>query len=49
MKNEIQRYNVNKRSNHWAAAILLLVVELFRLILFHPALFRPTSLFDGSP
>ncbi|HHW2039702.1 TPA: formate dehydrogenase cytochrome b556 subunit, partial [Pseudomonas aeruginosa] len=44
MKNEIQRYNANERSNHWAVAILFFMAGLSGLALFHPALFWLTNL-----
>ncbi|HCE6121141.1 TPA: formate dehydrogenase subunit gamma [Pseudomonas aeruginosa] len=49
MKNEIQRYNANERSNHWAVAILFFMAGLSGLALFHPALFWLTNLFGGGP
>lgn len=50
MKNdEIQRYNANERSNHWAVAILFILAGLSGLALFHPALFWLSNLFGGGP
>ena len=48
-KDEIQRYNANERSNHWAVAILFFMAGLSGLALFHPALFWLTNLFGGGP
>ncbi len=48
-KDEIQRYNANERSNHWAVAILFILAGLSGLALFHPALFWLSNLFGGGP
>ncbi|TLX54739.1 formate dehydrogenase subunit gamma [Stutzerimonas nosocomialis] len=48
-KDDIQRYNANERSNHWAVAILFILAGLSGLALFHPALFWLSNLFGGGP
>lgn len=48
-QDEIQRYNANERSNHWAVAILFILAGLSGLALFHPALFWLSNLFGGGP
>ncbi|MBN7768648.1 formate dehydrogenase subunit gamma [Marinobacter daepoensis] len=46
---DLQRYNANERSNHWAVALLFVLAALSGLALFHPALFWLTNLFGGGP
>lgn len=46
---DLQRYNANERSNHWAVALLFVMAALSGLALFHPALFWMTNLFGGGP
>lgn len=46
---DLQRYNANERSNHWAVALLFVMAALSGLALFHPALFWMTHLFGGGP
>ena len=48
MKREIERYNAAERSNHWAVAILFVLLALSGLALFHPALFWLSGLFGGG-
>lgn len=49
MNRDIQRYNANERSNHWAVAILFFLAGLSGMALFHPALFWLSNLFGGGP
>lgn len=49
MKQDLQRYNANERSNHWAVALLFILSSLSGLALFHPALFWLSNLFGGGP
>jgi len=49
MNRDIQRYNANERTNHWAVAILFFLAGLSGLALFHPALFWLSNLFGGGP
>ncbi|CAM5788105.1 formate dehydrogenase subunit gamma [Castellaniella caeni] len=44
----IDRYTASQRSNHWAVAILFILLALSGLALFHPALFWLTNLFGGG-
>lgn len=46
---DLQRYNANERSNHWAVALLFFLAGLSGLALFHPALFWLSNLFGGGP
>ncbi|WP_205341329.1 formate dehydrogenase subunit gamma [Denitrificimonas caeni] len=48
MKQDLQRYNANERSNHWAVALLFILSSLSGLALFHPALFWLSNLFGGG-
>lgn len=48
-KQELQRYNANERSNHWAVALLFVLAGLSGMALFHPALFWLSNLFGGGP
>ena len=48
-KQELQRYNANERSNHWAVALLFILAGLSGMALFHPALFWLSNLFGGGP
>ena len=45
----IQRYTDGERVNHWAVAILFVLVALSGLSFFHPALFWLSNLFGGGP
>ncbi|HSH49599.1 MAG TPA: formate dehydrogenase subunit gamma [Halomonas sp.] len=45
---DLQRYNANERSNHWAVALLFILAGLSGLALFHPALFWLSNLFGGG-
>ena len=49
LNRDIQRYNANERSNHWAVALLFILAALSGLALFHPALFWLSNLFGGGP
>lgn len=49
MNKDLQRYNANERSNHWAVALLFILAGLSGLALFHPALFWLSNLFGGGP
>lgn len=49
MNQDLQRYNANERSEHWAVALLFFLAGLSGLALFHPALFWLSSLFGGGP
>ena len=48
MNQDLQRYNANERSNHWAVALLFIMAGLSGLALFHPALFWLSNLFGGG-
>lgn len=48
MNQDLQRYNANERSNHWAVALLFVLSSLSGLALFHPALFWLSNLFGGG-
>ena len=48
MKQDLQRYNANERSNHWAVALLFILSSLSGMALFHPALFWLSNLFGGG-
>ncbi len=47
-KQNLQRYTVNERSNHWAVALLFILAGLSGMALFHPALFWLSNLFGGG-
>ena len=49
MNRDLQRYNANERSNHWAVALLFFLAGLSGLALVHPALFWLSNLFGGGP
>jgi formate dehydrogenase subunit gamma len=47
--NDIMRFTVGTRINHWVVAISFVLLALSGLALFHPALFWLTNLFGGGP
>lgn len=44
----VQRHGLNERLNHWAVAIMFILLMLSGLALFHPAFFFLTNLFGGG-
>ena len=48
-KNILARYTGGARVNHWANAIILILLAISGLALFHPGLFFLTGLFGGGP
>ena len=47
--NIYDRYTSGARLNHWANAIVLILLAISGLSLFHPGLFFLTNLFGGGP
>ena len=47
--NILARYTGGARINHWANAIILILLAVSGLALFHPGLFFLTGLFGGGP
>lgn len=47
--NILARYTGGARINHWANAIILILLAISGLALFHPGLFFLTGLFGGGP
>jgi formate dehydrogenase subunit gamma len=44
----VQRHGLNERLNHWAVAIMFILLALSGLALFHPAFFFLTNLLGGG-
>lgn len=48
MRDEIERYTANQRTNHWLTAITFVILALSGLALFHPSMYWLTNLLGGG-
>ena len=49
MREDVRRYEAGERLNHWAVALLFLLLAASGLAFFHPSFWFLSSLLGGGP